>query len=199
MVAAARVTRRTATACKQAREYACCTASETQRPVQDDLALALWEAAKPAGWRVRQFVMSGAAPFSTTAAAMAATGVLVGRHGVALASAALLPPGAAVYELLPFNWEWEHLAELYRNLTRSTGHLHHFAWRPTDSKWAVYASEGDKHMYSAFRASECTSKCASSYSSCWAVGACCIRSVLACTKITNSVASGCMQAAVWRG
>jgi len=141
--------------------------------VQDELALALWEAAKPAGWRVRQFVVSGEAPFSTTAAAMAATGVLIGRHGPVLASVALLPPGAAVYELLPFNWEWRNMAELYRNLTRSTGHLHHFAWRPADPKWAVYASPEDEHMYSAFRASECTSKCASTCGPVPAVASCC--------------------------
>eukprot|EP00892_Ulva_mutabilis_P000815 jgi/Ulvmu1/10734/UM068_0022.1 len=122
------------------------------------LVRALWSVAAPAGWRVRQFCASGDAPFSTTAAAFAATGLLIGRHGPLLASAALLPPGAAVYELLPFNWEWRNMAELYRNLTRSTGHIHHFAWRPTDSKWAVYASPDDRHRYSAFRASECTSK-----------------------------------------
>ena len=128
--------------------------------VQDELVRVLWAAAAPAGWRVRQHTASGDAPFSTTAAVFAATGVLVARHGPLLASAALLPPGAAVYELLPFNWEWRHSAELYRNLTRSTGHIHHFAWRPTDAKWAVYASPDDRHRYSAFRASECTSKCA---------------------------------------
>jgi capsular polysaccharide biosynthesis protein len=46
------------------------------------------------------------APFLSHMATMADTGLLVGRHGPLLASAVLLPPGAAVLELLPYKWEW---------------------------------------------------------------------------------------------
>lgn len=75
------------------------------------------------------------APFLSHMATMADTGLLVGRHGPLLASAVLLPPGAAVLELLPYKWEWRGVSRLYYNMTQSTGWLHHWAWRPLDAKW----------------------------------------------------------------
>ncbi len=43
-----------------------------------------------------------------------------------------------VLELLPFKWEWHKLSMLYYNMTQSIGDLHHFAWRPTDVRFAKY-------------------------------------------------------------
>jgi hypothetical protein len=141
----------------RARAY---VASNTDHSVQADLVLALWEVAKENGWRVRQFTATPEAPFSSHVSAMAQSGVIVARHGPMLASSFLMPSGAAVYELLPYNWEWMDLNQLYRNMTRSTGRIHHFAWRATEPKWAQYADPKDQSRYSHFRASECTSRCA---------------------------------------
>lgn len=62
----------------------------------------------PAGLypQVRSVSLTMGAPFLSHMATMADTGLLVGRHGPLLASAVLLPPGAAVLELLPYKWEW---------------------------------------------------------------------------------------------
>lgn len=128
--------------------------------MQADLVTALWEVAKDNGWQVRQFTATAEAPFASHVATMARTGILVARHGSTLATSFLLPSGAAVYELLPYNWEWKDLNQIYRNMTRSTGRLHHFAWRATDPKWAQYAEPEDRSRYAHFRASECTSRCA---------------------------------------
>ena len=68
-------------------------------------------------------------------ATMADTGLLVARHGPILADALLLPPGAAVLELLPYKWEWRNISSLYYNMTQSSGVLHHWAWRPQEAKW----------------------------------------------------------------
>lgn len=117
----------------------------------------LWEVAAAAGWRVRPFTITNEAPFSAHVAAAARTGLLVARHGPALASAIFLPPGAAVYELLPFNWEWRHISQLYRNMTASVGDVHHFAWRPREPRWATYLSPDDAR-YSSWTAEECTAR-----------------------------------------
>lgn len=39
-----------------------------------------------------------------------------------------------VLELLPYNWEWHGISEIYLNLTRSVGGLHHFAWKANSSE-----------------------------------------------------------------
>lgn len=57
--------------------------------------------------QVRSVSLTMGAPFLSHMATMADTGLLVGRHGPLLASAVLLPPGAAVLELLPYKWEWQ--------------------------------------------------------------------------------------------
>ena len=70
------------------------------------------------------------------------------------------PPGyagALVLELLPYNWEWKGLSEIYLNLTRSLGGIHHFAWRATSAQWAVYADPDDA-KYSHWTIEECSSK-----------------------------------------
>jgi capsular polysaccharide biosynthesis protein len=79
---------------------------------------------------------------------MARTGVLVARHGPLLANALFLPPGAVVLELLPYNWEWRGISEIYMNLTRSVGSVHHFAWKANSSEvgrllvWVVHQRGG---------------------------------------------------------
>jgi hypothetical protein len=146
--------------------------------VQDDLVRELWDVAKSNGWRVRQFSATPETPFASHVAAMAQTGILVARHGSTLASSFLLPSGAAVYELLPYNWEWKDLNQIYRNMTRSTGRLHHYAWRATDPKWAQYAETEDRSRYSHFRASECTSR---------------YDTILCCSRFRHSLIASCLQ------
>lgn len=152
---------------------------------QDELVAALWKVAKDNGWRVRQFTATPEAPFASHVSTMARTGVLVARHGATLASSFLLPSGAAVYELLPYNWEWRNLNQIYRNMTRSTGRLHHFAWRATDPKWAVYAEPQDYSRYAHFRASECTSRYVKEFMTRWVHESHSLRHEWQCTAVEN--------------
>lgn len=118
----------------------------------------LWQVAEQFGWRVRRFSATTSAPFAAQVAAAAATGLLVSRHGPLLASVPFLPPGAAVYELLPFNWEWRQISQLYRNMSVSTRQIHHAAWRPDSVEWAEYVSDDDRR-YSTWTSEECQSRC----------------------------------------
>ena len=43
--------------------------------------------------------------------------------------------GAMVMELLPYNWEWKGVSRIYKNITKSMGDIHHFAWRAKHPKW----------------------------------------------------------------
>ena len=119
----------------------------------------LWEVAAQSGWQVQRFTATPSAPFADHVHTMAETGILVSRHGAMLANALFLPPGAAVYELLPYNWEWRQMSQMYRNMTQSMGMLHHFAWRANDPKWAQYASQDDA-KFAPWTADECKSKSA---------------------------------------
>jgi hypothetical protein len=85
--------------------------------------------------QVRTVSLTMGAPFLSHMATMSGTGLLIARHGPLLASAVLLPPGAAVLELLPYKWEWRDVSSLYHNMTQSTGYIHHWAWRPLDAKF----------------------------------------------------------------
>jgi len=62
-----------------------------------------------------------------------------------------------VLELLPYNWEWKRISEMYYNMTRSLGDIHHFAWRATSPQWAVYNPPEDA-KYSHWTIEECSSK-----------------------------------------
>lgn len=94
--------------------------------------------------QVRVSKLSLEAQFASHLDVVASSGVVVGRTGPLLATAALLlQPGALLLELLPFKFEWHGLSAMYRNLTESTGSLRYAAWRPTDAKWAAYASAAD--------------------------------------------------------
>ena len=65
--------------------------------------------------------------------------------------------GAVVLELLPYNWEWRGISEVYVNITRSVGDIHHYAWRAEESRWAVYA-DADEARYAEWTAEECSSR-----------------------------------------
>lgn len=64
--------------------------------------------------------------------------------------------GAVVLELLPYNWEWKGISQLYFNITRSLGDVHHFAWRAGSPRWAIF-SEGEER-YASWTAQECNSR-----------------------------------------
>ena len=72
-----------------------------------EVMAALHEVGAKLGLAVRPYTVTATAPFASFVAAMSKTGLLVARHGPLLANAAFLPPGAAVLELLPYNWEWQ--------------------------------------------------------------------------------------------
>jgi hypothetical protein len=95
---------------------------------------ALHEVGDALGMAVRPYSVTPHAAFPSFVASMAKTGVLVARHGPLLANAIFLPPGAVVLELLPYNWEWQGISEVYRNLSASVGSVHHFAWKANSSE-----------------------------------------------------------------
>ena len=76
-----------------------------------------------------------------------------------------VPPGAVVLELLPYNWDWKGISEIYVNLTRSLGDVHHLAWRARHPRWALYA-QPDEQRYADWTAEECSSRCVAA-ASCW--------------------------------
>lgn len=61
-------------------------------------------------------------------------------------------------ELMPFNWQWNSLSELYRNITDSLGDVNHVTWRADSPQWAAYASADDQR-YGTWTAEECASQC----------------------------------------
>jgi hypothetical protein len=65
--------------------------------------------------------------------------VLIGRQSSLMAASIFMRPGTLVYELLPYKWEWSKISMLYYNMTQSIGDIHHFAWRPTHWKHAVFS------------------------------------------------------------
>lgn len=88
--------------------------------------------------QVRIARLSLEAQFPSHLSVMADSGIVVALHNPLLANAIFLAPGSLVLELLPYKWEWKGISQLYYNLTRSTGSIHHVAWRPTDPKWCAY-------------------------------------------------------------
>lgn len=115
---------------------------------QAQVLTALREVGRSLGLAVRPYSVTPGASFPSFVASMARTGVLVARHGPLLANALFLPPGAVVLELLPYNWEWRGISEIYLNLTRSVGSVHHFAWKANSSEvgrllvWVVHQRGG---------------------------------------------------------
>ncbi|KAL4433026.1 hypothetical protein ABPG77_006453 [Micractinium sp. CCAP 211/92] len=122
-----------------------------------EVLAALREVGDSLGMAVRPYSVTPGAAFPSFVASMAGTGVLVARHGPLLANAVFLPPGALVLELLPYNWEWHGISEIYLNLTRSVGCLHHFAWKANSSEWVMYLEKEDA-KYSHWTAEECSSR-----------------------------------------
>ena len=65
--------------------------------------------------------------------------------------------GALVLELLPYNWDWKGISQIYVNLTASLGDVHHTAWRATSPRWVQYAAPDDAR-YADWTAEECGSR-----------------------------------------
>ena len=60
-------------------------------------------------------------------------------------------------EMLPYNWEWKGVSRIYKNITKSMGDIHHFAWRAKHPKWAVYPSDHEAR-YAEWTAEECAGR-----------------------------------------
>ena len=88
----------------------------------------------------------------------AAVGVLVSVTGAALTNAVLLPPGGAVYELLPYRWGWKGIDRMHWNLTRNSADIHHFAWRATNGSEVRFDHPRTMEKYSGWMPSECTTR-----------------------------------------
>ena len=69
----------------------------------------------------------------------------------------LCTSGAVVLELLPYNWEWKGISQVYHNVTTSVGDVHHFAWRAKHPRWAQYM-DLDEARYAHWTAEECSSR-----------------------------------------
>ena len=105
---------------------------------------------------VRPYSPTPSVPLVSLVAVMTRTGLLVGRHSPLIANSLFLPPGAVVAEILPFNWDFAGLNEVYKNLTESTGRLGHVAWRAPTSDWMSYATVSDAR-YASWLPTECSS------------------------------------------
>ena len=68
-----------------------------------------------------------------------------------------IPVGAVVLELLPYNWEWKGISQVYHNVTTTVGDIHHFAWRAKHPRWAQYVDENEAR-YAHWTAEECSSR-----------------------------------------
>jgi hypothetical protein len=116
---------------------------------------------------VRPYSPTPSVPLASLVAVMSRTGLLIGRHGPLLANAVFLPPGSAVVEILPYNWNSGGLSEIYKNLTasrsienkNSTGKesIVHVAWRAPSGNWMRYESEEDSR-YVSWTPVECSSE-----------------------------------------
>ncbi|GFR45470.1 hypothetical protein Agub_g6869, partial [Astrephomene gubernaculifera] len=113
--------------------------------------------AAPLGLTARTISLSTDAPFAAHLNTLAASRVVVARHGPLLATASLLAPGSAVVELLPYKWEWLGISQLYMNATQSVGDIHHFAWRPSDFRFAHYEHENHTR-YRTWTPEECSAR-----------------------------------------
>lgn len=60
-------------------------------------------------------------------------------------------------ELLPYNWEWKGISQVYHNVTTTVGDIHHFAWRAKHPRWAQYVDENEAR-YAHWTAEECSSR-----------------------------------------
>ncbi|KAG2488504.1 hypothetical protein HYH03_013007 [Edaphochlamys debaryana] len=105
----------------------------------------------------RTVTLSTDAPFASHLDTFARSAVVVGRHGPLMATAALMQPGSALVELLPYKWEWLGIAQMYRNMTQSTGDVHHFAWRANDFRLAHYDHE-NYTRYAPWTPDECSAR-----------------------------------------
>ncbi|GIL59393.1 hypothetical protein Vafri_14249 [Volvox africanus] len=123
----------------------------------EDVQATMHKVASAAGLVVRTVTLSTDAPFASHLDTYARSSVLVARHGPLLATASLMAPGSTVFELLPYKWEWLGISKLYYNMTRSTGDLHHFAWRPTDHRLAHYDHE-NYTRYHTWTPEECSAR-----------------------------------------
>lgn len=109
------------------------------------------------GAQARTVTLSTDAPFASHLDTLAASSVVVARHGPLLGTAALMAPGTAVFELLPYKWEWLGISQLYRNMTQTAGSVHHFAWRPQDHNLALY-DHANYTRYHTWTPEECSAR-----------------------------------------
>lgn len=78
-------------------------------------------------------------------------------------------------ELLPYNWEWKGISQVYHNVTTTVGDIHHFAWRAKHPRWAQYVDE-DEARYAHWTAEECSSRSPTAFPGLLTVPSCCIAS-----------------------
>lgn len=103
---------------------------------------------------VRVVEFSSATPFSEQVQVMAGTGVLVSVHTSGLANAMLLPPGAAVFEILPRSWSWAHIDQAFAAFSWALGDVFHFAWRASGN-FTVFIDPRNQVRFGGWATEEC--------------------------------------------
>jgi len=96
-----------------------------------------------------------ATPVAEQLAALARARLVVGPHTSALAAAALLPPGAALLELVPFAWTWGGLDGTFAAMAGSLGDVHAAAWRAGGRAQAAWADGRDAARFAGWAPGEC--------------------------------------------
>lgn len=123
--------------------------------VANDTEYRVHQGGKP--FRVRPYTATLNVPLSSLVSIMSSTALLVGRHSSLLANAIFLPPGSAVLEILPYNYDVFGLNEVYRNLTEASGNdIGHIAWRAGSPDFMVYTSP-ETSRYGMWTSEECSS------------------------------------------
>jgi hypothetical protein len=82
-------------------------------------------------------------PLKAQLEALTASDLVVGAHTSALAAAALLPPGTAVLELLPWGWAWGGLDATFAAMAAALGDVRHGAWRGAGRRHIAWADARD--------------------------------------------------------
>ena len=122
----------------------------------EGLKKALLDATNATSLRVAAF--TDATPVADQLRTLASVPFLVGPHTSALAATALLPPGTALLELLPFAWAWGGLDATFAAMATALGDVHFAAWRAEGGDAAAWADGRDAARFGGWGAGECTTE-----------------------------------------
>ncbi|PRW57354.1 DUF563 domain [Chlorella sorokiniana] len=85
----------------------------------------------------------------------AGTGLFISVHTSNLANALLLPPGAAVVEVLQRNWAWEDIDQFFVSLTKQLEDVHHYALRAQGLNETLHTDPRLARLFGNWTAAQC--------------------------------------------